>query len=359
MASAISKYHLTEFARQIVADSMDIHGGKGIQLGPRDYLGYLHFAAPINITVEGANILTRGLIIYGQGVLRCHPYLRSELTAAMNQDASGFDRVFCQHIGFILSQLARLVIYGLTAGRFIGVGKVKSFQRECRQLTRMSNAFAVLTDITLLVLGKRLKIKEALSARLGDVLSYLCMGVALLQHFINRGQPPEEENFLQWGLSFCFGKMREAIVEFLANFPIGWVASLLRFFIFPWGSAYKGATDATTASITQALCENLTLRKDLSQHCHLSVNSSAWKMEQAFIALVENAGLLTKLTQAKGTIPFPEHLESYVSTQIRQAHQQGQISDQEKQQLQTIADLYWEVIQVDEFEEVKTGHVTL
>jgi acyl-CoA dehydrogenase len=376
VGSAITKYHLTEFSRQIVAASMDIHAGRSIQLGPRNYLSHLHNAVPVNITVEGANILTRGLIIYGQGVLRCHPYLRNELSAAMNKDVNGFDKIFRQHIGFILSQFSRLIIYGITGGRWIFIKKIPPnppfskggeesrsppFEkgglggislRHFRQLTRMSNAFAVLTDITLLVLGKRLKIKEALSARLGDVLSYQCMAVAVLKYYQDRGQQTDEKIFMEWGVTFCFGKIQEAIMDFLANFPAPWIARILRRLIFPWGVAYKGPADEAGAAIARALCENMSLRERLGEHCYLSPGSSAWQMEQALRAVVAGTPLLEKLNSLdKTAIPLPAADESYLTAHIRYAYQHGKINQQERDQLQTIADLCWEAIQVDEFQE--------
>lgn len=351
VASAIAKYHLTEFTRQIVADSMDIHGGRSIQSGPRNYLSYLHAAAPINITVEGANILTRGLIIYGQGVLRCHPYLRNELTAAMRQDVRGFDKIFCRHLGFILSQCARLIIYGVTGGRWIRAKAPTGLPAQyCRQLTRMSNALVILTDMTLLVLGKRLKIKEALSARLGDVLSYLCMAVSALKYYQDHGQPPDEKIFIQWSMAFCFARIQAAILDFLANFPVRWLAKVLRRLIFPWGSAYAGPADDLTAAIAQSLCGNLPLRERLSAHCWLRPDSAAWQMEQAMHALLNAAPLLEKINRIRFTeIPLPSPFESYLSARIRCAYQQQIINQDERDQLQIVADLCWEAIQVDEF----------
>jgi len=353
VGSAITKYHLTEFVRQIVSDSMDIHAGRGIQLGPRNYLSHLYSAVPINITVEGANILTRSLIIYGQGVLRCHPYLRGELTAAMNQDVRGFDRIFRHHIAFTLSQIARLIIYGITGGRLIQVDAAPKGipRRYLQQLTRMSNAFVVLTDITLLVLGKRLKIKEALSARLGDMLSFMYMAIAVIKYYQDRGQA-DEKIFMEWCVTFCFGKIQEAIMDFLANFPMRWLARILRRLIFPWNAAYTGPADDAAAQMALALCENSALRERLSGHCYLTPGSAAWQMEQAMAALLRVAPLLKKiaLNNHQKEVPLPSSSESYLSAQIRYAYQQQTINSDERDQLSAAADLCWQAIQVDEFQ---------
>ncbi|MBS0349891.1 MAG: acyl-CoA dehydrogenase [Proteobacteria bacterium] len=351
VASAITKYHLTEFARQIVADAMDVHGGRGIQMGPNNYLSFLHDAVPISITVEGANILTRSLIIFGQGVLRCHPYLKQELQVAANQDANRFDTLFFQHMGFTFSQIARLLVYGLTGGRFI---RVKSqfnavFNPYLRQLTRMSNAFAVLTDITLLVLGKRLKIKEALSARLGDVLSYMCMIVSVLKYYHEQAQDSDLKIFVDWAISFCFGQVQEAMMGFLANFPSRWIAILMRRIIFPWGNAYSGPQDQAATQMANACCDNLSLRERLTQHCYLTPESPAWKMEHAFRSLLECKTLLQKININKKQQTFKKIATSYLSAQIEDAYHQQKITLPERDQLQRAADLCWQAIQVNEF----------
>jgi acyl-CoA dehydrogenase len=349
VASAITKYHLTEFVRKMVADSMDIHGGHGIQLGPHNYLGALHDAAPINITVEGANILTRGLIIFGQGVLRCHPYLRDELAAAMSGNIDRFDQIFCRHLVFILTQLFRLPMYGFTGGRWIRTKVPAGLPRRYfRQLTRMSNAFIVLTDLTLLTLGKRLKMKEALSARLGDILSHLYMAVSVIQHYQHRGRPADETVLMEWGVAYCFHQIQTAMIDFLANFPVRWLGALLRRLIFPWGTAYSGPVDSLTAHIAQAFCSDTALRERLTSHCYLPKGSSAWQMEQAMHALLEAAPLLEKI-QHVHSAPLPSPWESELSARIRSAYQQQKINQQERDQLQAVADLCWAVIQVDAF----------
>lgn len=355
VASAIGKYHLTEFARQIVADGMDIHAGHSIQLGPRNYLSELHSAVPINITVEGANILTRGLIIYGQGLLRCHPYLRNELAAAMQKDTVNFDKILRQHIGFTLSQFSRLVIYGLTGGRWIRhklPDNMCIFRHYFQQLTRMSNAFFILTDITLLTLGKRLKIKEALSGRLGDVLSHLYMAASVLKYFQDQGQPTDQKIFMEWGVTYCFGKIQEAIMDFLANFPVQWMAKMMRRFIFPWGTPYAGPADNAGARIAHALCNNIPLREKLSEHCYFTPNTASWQMEQAMHAVLEAEPLLEKIKSAH-TADLPSPFESRLSAQIRKAYAQQKINQAERLQLQKMSDLCWEAIQVDAFEKGK------
>ncbi len=350
VASAIAKYHLTELSRQIVNHSMDIYAGRGIQLGPRNYLSFLYNAVPVNITVEGANILTRSLIIYGQGVMRCHPYLRSELTAAGELNYRRFDQIFRQHMGFTISHFSRLIIYGLTGGRFIRIRQ----QPYVQQLTRLSNAFVILTDVTLLVLGKRLKIKESLSARLGDVVSHLYMATAVLKYSQDQGQS-EDQVFVDWCMAYCLAKIQEAIIGFLANFPAKWLAVIMRGLIFPWGQAYSGPSDLLAAKIAHLMQENSSIRQRLIGETYLVPGSAAAKMELAMQSILQNEELLKKLIPANKNhkiLPLPN--ESYLCAQIRYTYQNKIINEQQRDQLLQVADLCWEAIQVDDFVKLPT-----
>ena len=191
IATAMAKYHMTEMARKVVNHAMDIHGGKAIQLGPKNYLAMVYCGTPISITVEGANILTRNLIIFGQGMMRCHPYIQEFLSLATpisNNNLPEFERILFKQVRYTLSNFARALLSGLTGGLFIWVpGKVKA-KAYLRQMTRMSVALALVSDVSLLLLGGRLKRKEALSARLGDVWSYLYMASAVIKYYHQQGK---------------------------------------------------------------------------------------------------------------------------------------------------------------------------
>ncbi len=351
--SALSKYHLTELARLIVADGMDIHAGQAIQLGPQNYMSVLHNVAPIMITVEGANILTRGLIIYGQGLMRCHPYLQQELQAAMAMDVNSFDKIFFQHVGFFLVQFFKLIVYGFTCGCCI-LKKIPEFEKKYfRQLTRMSNAFAVVTDIILLVLGKKLKIKEALSARMGDILSHIYMAAAVLRYFHQNHQDKKERDFKDWAIIYCFRQIQNAWMDFFANFPVRWLAKLLKFLIFPWGLTYFGSTDKVGTAIAFSLQQDHELYRRIIPYCYFSPGSAAWKMEQAMAQLNEVAPLLEKIQKLKDNGEYPLANESRLSMKIRLAYQQQLLQISERDQLQAVADLCWEVIQSDEFSDLR------
>ena len=183
--SAILKYHATSRMRESINLAMDVHGGKGICDGPNNYLINAYYSLPVSITVEGANILTRSMIIFGQGAMRCHPYLESIIRAAHNpneqQGLEDFDKALFDHIGWHIKNLARAFWHNLTAGVFISAPNVKLTQKYYRHLTRFSASLAVITDLTLLILGGKFKFKENLSARMGDILSEMYLTSSVLK----------------------------------------------------------------------------------------------------------------------------------------------------------------------------------
>ena len=351
VASAITKYHLTELTRNMVAGSMDIHAGRGIQLGPRNYLSFLYNMIPINITVEGANILTRSLIIFGQGLMRCHPFLKKELAAANTLNYSRFERVCGQHIGFSLSHWARLIVYGLSQGRVIQVSTGKKMRHHFRQLTRMSNAFAVLTDITLLILGKTLKIRESLSARLGDILSHLYMASAVLKFYEDRDQPIEENLFVEWCVAYCLYQIQEAILAFLRNFPNRWWANILHRLIFPWGPSYTGPADELGAKMAVSIQQNSTLRAHITPCCQFNPGSALWQLEEARKSFLQTSSLLQKIhPKHVNATQFSLPSDSYWIDLIRAAYENKEITLDEMDDLQKMVALCQEAMQVDEFE---------
>src|SRR3569623_508282 len=200
--SAIAKYHATEWARQIASDTMDIHGGKAVQHGPKNNAGRGWESVPIAITVEGANIMTRSLMIFGQGAIRCHPYVLKEMQAARIDDyrarLNTFDAALFGHIGFGISNAVRSFVLGIT-GASIGQGAGDAYTRRYyRKLDRYSAALALCADVFMGVLGGKLKFKEKLSARLGDVLSYLYIASSMLKRYEDTGRPEADRPLLAW-----------------------------------------------------------------------------------------------------------------------------------------------------------------
>lgn len=240
--SAIAKYNMTERMRKVVNDAMDIQGGSGICMGPRNYLARVYQSIPISITVEGANILTRSMIIFGQGAIRCHPYILKEMEAAQDRDrqrgAVAFDQAFIGHVGFTLSNAARTFWLGLTGARLQRAPKTGTVRYYYQQTTRMSAAFALVADVIMLTLGGAVKRKEKFSGRLADMLSQLYLISACLKRFHDDGSPREDLPLLQWACDDALYQMQESLRGLLRNLPMRPLAALLRFMIMPWGKSY-------------------------------------------------------------------------------------------------------------------------
>lgn len=273
VASAIVKYHVTELGRKLAIDGMDIHGGKGICLGPKNYLGRGYEAAPIAITVEGANILTRNMIIFGQGVIRCHPYILPELEAAKLQNPKdaliAFDHAVMQHIAFGFSNVVRSFILGLTSSFIVRAPKGK-MKRYYQQATRFCSAFALLSDVCMMVFGGSLKRKESISARLGDILSYLYLLSAVLKFYHEQGEPVDDLPIVRYASLYCLFEIQERFDEIIKNFPIRPIAWLLKILIFPLGERFSKPRDAIGHKVAQLLIAPTATRERLATGAFIS-----------------------------------------------------------------------------------------
>ncbi len=251
--SAICKYHMTERMRQILNDAMDIHGGKGVMMGPNNYLGRGYESIPIAITVEGANILTRSMIIFGQGAIRCHPFVLKEITAAGANDLAGFDRALWGHMSFTISNAARSLWLGITGGEGVAVPGGPETRRYLQIMTRFSSAFALLSDISMFVIGGSLKRREKISARLGDILSMLYIASATVKRFDDEGRQKDDLPLLTWAMYDCFFKLQVAIDGVLDNFPNRFIAAWLRLLVFPKGLTLNAPFDKVGAKVAAIL----------------------------------------------------------------------------------------------------------
>ena len=260
--SAICKYHLTEKMRQLVNDSMDVHGGKGIMLGPNNYLGRGYQGAPIAITVEGANILTRNMMIYGQGAMRCHPFVLRELFAANNPDEEqglkDFDQAVFAHVGFAISNFFRSAWFSLTGARLASAPFSDETSRYYRAMQQYSSNMAFLSDVAMGVLGGELKRRERVSARLGDILSYLYLASCVLKRFDDDGRKAEDLPLMHWAMQDSLFKLEIALEELLNNFPHTLLGKCLKVIIMPFGKRFERPSDAldhAVAKILQTPCE--------------------------------------------------------------------------------------------------------
>lgn len=255
--SAISKYHLTEKMRNCVADAMDIHGGKGICMGPGNYLARGYQGAPVAITVEGANILTRSMIIYGQGAIRCHPYVLAELSAAGNEDEqqalNDFDHALFGHIGFAISNICRSVWFSFTGSYALNAPYSDGTRRYYQLMTRFSSNLAMLSDVAMLTLGGDLKRRERISARLGDILSYLYLASATLKRYNDEGRQSADFPLVQWAVEDSLYNIQQAISELISNFPNKLVANVLKAVILPLGCNLKKPSDITDHKVAKLM----------------------------------------------------------------------------------------------------------
>lgn len=269
--SSIMKYHITELGRKIAVDAMDVHGGKGICMGPKNYLAKFYQTVPIAITVEGANILTRSLIIFGQGSLRCHQYFLKEFYAGEKNDLPAFDKAIWGHLGLLVSNTVRSVWLGLTGARLVSIrlpgnNNNKIVRKNYQQLTRYCSAFALLADISVLLLGGTLKRKEKLSARLGDILSYLFFISAVLKNYQNDGMPTEDSCFVSWICEQYFFEIQEKIDHVLQNYPHPIASKILRFILLPLGKTKKPPQDKLSQQLTDKIMSLSESRERLTQN---------------------------------------------------------------------------------------------
>ncbi|MDD5247420.1 MAG: acyl-CoA dehydrogenase [Rhodocyclaceae bacterium] len=261
VVSAIVKYHVTERARKVINDAMDVQGGKGICMGPNNFIARAYQQVPVSITVEGANILTRSLIIFGQGAIRCHPYVLKEFLAVTEPDAAkalaDFDAALCGHVGFTVANAVRAFGMGITGSHFVSVPDniAPETTRYYQQLTRFSAAFAFLADVSMLLMGGDLKRKEKLSARLGDILSLMYLCSATLKRFEAEGRQEADTPLLHWAIWDAMFAAQNAFEGVIANYPNKLVASILYRFIFPLGRPYVVPSDRLGHEVAKLLIE--------------------------------------------------------------------------------------------------------
>jgi acyl-CoA dehydrogenase len=304
--SAIAKYHMTERARKVVDDSMDIHGGKGICLGPSNWVGRGYQVIPVGITVEGANILTRTLIIFGQGAIRCHPYVLREMRAAKEMSGAAasieFDDAFTSHIGHTISNGVRAFVHGITSSRLGQVPRdgAPETLHYYRFTSRLASAFAFLADVSMLAMGGALKRKEKISGRLGDVLSMLYLVSATLKHYEDQGRHKEDIPLIRWAVRDALYQAQQAIDAILSNFPIKSVATLLRFVIFPLGMSFRPPLDSRNHECAKIVLEPGETRDRLTDGMYVGKGESdpTGVLEAAFLATIACEAVDEKLRKA-------------------------------------------------------------
>jgi acyl-CoA dehydrogenase len=351
--SAMLKYHATELGRMIANDAMDVHGGKGICLGPKNYLGRGYQVVPVAITVEGANILTRSLIIFGQGAVRCHPFVLREMNAARNPDREAgvaeFDRALMGHIGFAISNAARSLVMAFTLARFTKVPKAGPTARYFQHVNRYSASFALATDVAMLALGGYLKKKETLSARLGDVLSSMYLASMVLKHHDNQGREAADLPLVEWACRSLLYQAQEQLHLFLRNFPNRPLAAIMRLLIFPRGLTYFPPSDRLGHDIVELIMNPTAARERLTQHIYKTQQAhNPLGLLQEALVLSTMAESLEKRIRVEG-IKTGRVTALDITGQITQALHLGILSEAEAAVLRDYETKVSNLIDVDDF----------
>ncbi|MCK1745836.1 acyl-CoA dehydrogenase [Bradyrhizobium sp. 139] len=339
--SGIMKLHATERMRTAVDDAMDIHGGKAVIDGPQNYLGNLHRAVPVGITVEGANILTRNLIVFGQGAIRAHPYLLAEMNALADTDRerglTAFDTAFWKHVGHSFRTLFRAFGRSWTFGTFALAPDAGDATPFYRQLSRYSAAFALCADMALLTLGGALKRKEMLSARFGDILSELYLLSAALKRWQDEGRHKEDFAVLEWCMATGFRTIENRFAEILANLPNRFVAGFLKLVIQPFAARVLGPSDRVVHQCASLVLEPSAARERLTPDlAYVDDDGGFARLERAF-KLVAGTDAVAKRMRAA-------HMSDW-----KDAVAKGVITQAEGEQLAAAREAVTQVIEVDDF----------
>ncbi len=351
--SAMLKYHVTEMGRQVANDAMDVHGGKGICLGPKNYLARSYQAVPVAITVEGANLLTRNLIIFGQGAIRCHPFVLREMNAARDSDhARGveeFDHALFGHIGFTISNAVRSLIMALTHARFTRSPVAGPTARYYQHIVRFSASFAFTVDVAMLTLGGYLKKKENLSARLGDVLSAMYLASMVLKHHENQGGPAEDLPLVEWACRNLLYHAQEQLHGFLRNFPNRMLAGAMRAIVFPRGRHYSAPSDRLGRQVAERLTQPSATRQRLGEYIYTTVEpgNPLGLLEEA-LQMALQMEPLEKRIRIEG-VKAGRITALDLPGQIEQALAAGLISDPEAQALRAFDRKVMNLVHVDDF----------
>jgi len=351
VVTAILKYHNTEKMRQLMNDSMDVHGGKGICMGPSNYVGRGYQTLPVGITVEGANILTRSMIIFGQGAIRCHPFLVREMEAAGLQDnqqaEQEFDRALTGHMSYFTQNVIRAFIFGLS-GSHLAVSPVNGrVAQYYRRLAQMSAAFAVVSDLALMMLGGALKRKEKLSGRFADALSYMFYTSAILKKFEDDGRPRTDLPLVEWSAKYSLYQVQLALDEVLRNFPLKSLGLLVRLIIFPLGLSLRQPNDSLGQRVASILLKPGEARDRLTRGLFISEDASdiTGKLEDALQKVLLADPVEKRLRAGQYNKPDLEDFDDWLNTLV----DDQVISQQEAELLRLSRAATQAVIMVDEF----------
>jgi|ETNmetMinimDraft_13_1059891.scaffolds.fasta_scaffold04233_3 acyl-CoA dehydrogenase len=349
--SAIVKAYLTEGSRVCINDAMDIHAGAAICRGPSNIYTRPFNAIPVGITVEGANILTRSLIIFGQGVIRCHPFVLKEMEAAKTGDVRSFDQAFFGHIGHISKNIIRALLLGLSNGG-IASSPVNGLEaRYYRDINRFSAAFALISDVALGTLGDALKRKEYLSGRLSDAFSWMFLATAALKRFYDNGRPESERAMLDWTCTHAINEIETALLGVLANLPNRFASRVTKILTFPFGSRYSPLTDRQIDAVAEAITTNIESRNAVTAEIFIPGpdDPGLGALEHVFSRTLAAGPARNKLDQARREGKLAE---DNVIAMTNDAFKEGILSEEEKTLIEEVEQLREAIIQVSDFDQV-------
>ena len=352
--STILKYNVTEMGRKVANDAMDVQGGKGICLGPKNYLGRGYQSVPIAITVEGANILTRTLMIFGQGAIRCHPFVLKEMNAAREKDKEkgvrDFDQALFAHIGFTISNAVRSLVMAMTLARFSHTPDIQPTKRYFQHINRFSASFAFAADVAMLTLGGYLKKKETLSGRLADVLSNMYLASTVLKHYENQGRPESDLPMVEWACRHLLYQAQEQLHGFLRNFPNRFMAGVMRLVIFPRGRTYFAPGDKLGALVANSMMAVTDTRGRFSDGIYKTIEKdNVLGMLQEALSLADAAEPLERRIRVEG-VKTGRITALDLPNQIEEALEIDLITVAEAELLRDYDRKVMDIINVDDFD---------
>ncbi len=352
VVTAMLKYHNTEKMRQVVNDAMDVHGGRGICMGPTNYIGRAYQTLPVGITVEGANILTRSMIVFGQGAIRCHPYLVREMQAAaetdQDQSLKAFDAALAGHMGYFARNLVRAFLFSLSGSHLAKSPTAGRMRQYYKRLAQMSAAFAVISDLALMMLGGAFKRKEKLSGRFADALGYMFYASAVLKKYEDDGRPRADLPLVEWAAKYSLDQVQRALDEILRNFPVKAVGLAIRLMVFPLGLSLRQPNDYLGQRAASILLKPGEARDRLTKGMFVSDDPKditgvlEYAMDRVIQADPIDKKLRAKNLSRPDLMPYDEWLALL--------QQQGELDAEEVKLLRQAQAATRDVITVDEFE---------
>jgi acyl-CoA dehydrogenase len=349
VASAIVKYNNTEICRKIINHALDLHGGRGVMDGPKNYLSGHYRGLLISITGEGANIMTRNLIIYGQAMTRCHPYIAKLMASATENNMNAFDDVLWKNIGFSIHNSLRLLWLSITRARFIAQAPQNQLTKYCKDITLLSSMFSVTSDAAMLTLGGELKQKERISSCLADMLSNLYLSTAVIKKAMHNKLEKTELIHAEWALQYCSFEFQSAFYEYLENLPNRYIAFKLKAVCFPFGKRFKAPSHELENQLAESMQQNSDLRDNIKKQ-FFDPNTNIGEVENVFQQKIEIKPILDKFRDAVRNKKINKRL--IFEEQLEEARQQELISNSEYTALQEYWQNYQNAIAVDAFQKL-------